>query len=304
MVVDFNGFRGMVKALGGVKVYLPEAVNDTVGHISLPAGCNTLNGDQSLDYVRLRHIGNGSDPERLARQQAFLSSVMQKVTSKGTLTNPVKLYSFLDAATSSLSTDKALNSVSKLAALAQDVRQVGLDQIEFMTIPVEVYPPDRNRLQWTSQADIVWKAIRQDKPLPGSDTGASPSPSPSASPLVAAPTTINVRVVNATGVTGAAKDAAKELDRLGYTVVGYTTAAGVRDTTIVRWSEPRSESARTLAEATSSQTRQVEGLGQVVELVLGTDYAGASAVEVTVNPSKSPSTPTFETRKADAAICK
>ena len=105
VVVDFHGFRDMVKALGGVKVYLPEAVNDTVGNITLPAGCVTLNGDQALDYVRLRHIGNGSDPERLARQQAFLSSVLQKVTSKGTLTNPVKLYSFLDAATASLSTD-------------------------------------------------------------------------------------------------------------------------------------------------------------------------------------------------------
>jgi LCP family protein required for cell wall assembly len=309
VVVDFHGFVGMVKALGGVKVYLPEAVNDTVGHISFPAGCITVNGDQALNYVRLRHTGNGSDPERLARQQAFLSSVLQKVTSKGTLTNPVKLYSFLDAATASLSTDKALNSVAKLADLAQDIRGVGLDQIRFMTIPVEAYPPDHNRLQWTSDADVVWSAIRSDKPLPGSEPEASSSPSPSPSstgtPLVTAPSAVNVRVLNATGTAGAAKSAAAELTALGYHVVGYTTAPAVLSTTVVRWSVPRNESARTLATATGATTKQVTGLGQVVELVVGTDYSGATAVVVpTTSHSPSPTpTPSFETRRADKAIC-
>lgn len=305
VVIDFHGFVDMVKALGGVKVYLPEPVNDTVGHISLPAGCVTLNGDQALDYVRLRHIGNGTDPERLARQQAFLSSVLQKVTSKGTLTNPVKLYSFLDAATASLSTDKELNSVGKLADLAKDIRGVGLDQIEFMTIPTEAYPADHNRLQWTSQADVVWKAIRNDKPLPGSepDPSTSPTPSPTGKPLVTAPSAISVRVLNATGTPGAAKAAAAELTALGYTVVGYDTAPSVRSTTIVRWSVPRDESARTLAAATGATTREVTGLGQVVELVVGTDYTGAKAVTVKGSTPTPTPTPSFETRTANTAIC-
>src|SRR6478609_5998885 len=37
VVVDFNGFKSMVDAIGGVQVCLPHAVNDTVGHITLPA---------------------------------------------------------------------------------------------------------------------------------------------------------------------------------------------------------------------------------------------------------------------------
>ncbi len=294
VVVDFAGFRDMVKALGGVKVNIPEPINDAEHGITLPAGCITLNGDQSLAYVRVRHIGNGSDPERLLRQQAFLSSVIQKVTSRGTLTNPVKLYSFLDAATKSLSTDSALNNVSALASLAQDLRSVGLDRIEFFTIPFEPYPADPNRLEWTSAAAPIWKALRNDKELPGSTDSSTP-------PLVAAPSTISVRVLNATSTTGAGADAAAELTALGYHVVEVTNAPKHRATTVVRWSAPRDESARTLAAATQSSAREVSGLGQVVELWVGKDYAGATKVKI-----KSPSGPyaaDLVTRTAAAPIC-
>ena len=201
---------------------------------------------------------------------------MQKVTSKGTLTNPVKLYSFLDAATASLSTDKGLNSVSKLADLAQDVRAVGLDQIEFMTIPNEPYPPDRNRLQWTVAGR------RRVEGHPQRQAAARlrhrrPSPSPSATARSSLrPRTINVRVVNATGVTGAAKDGGQASSTaLGYNVVGYTTGPAVRATTSSAGPTPRRRvGADPRRRRRRPSTRQVEGLGQVVELVIGTDYAG------------------------------
>ena len=38
VVVDFNGFKKMVDALDGVEVCVPKEVNDTTGHIFLPAG--------------------------------------------------------------------------------------------------------------------------------------------------------------------------------------------------------------------------------------------------------------------------
>ena len=119
-----------------------------------------------------------------------------------------------------------------------------------------------------------------------------------------APSAINVRVLNATGTAGAAKDAAAELTALGYHVVGYDTAPSVRTTTIVRWSVPRDESARTLAAATGATTQEVTGLGQVVELVVGTDYAGAKAVTVKgLDPHARRRPPAVDTRKADTAIC-
>ena len=109
MVVDFGGFKGMVDAIGGVDVCLPHAVNDTVGHITLPAGTHKFSGTQALNYVRERHdLGNGSDIGRMKRQQAFIASMAHQAVSANTLANPIHLSKFLDAATKSLTLDSDL----------------------------------------------------------------------------------------------------------------------------------------------------------------------------------------------------
>ena len=240
----------MVKALGGVKVYLPEAVNDTVGNITLPAGCITLNGDQALDYVRCRHIGNGSDPARLARQQAFLSSVLQKVTSKGTLTNPVKLYSFLDAATASLSTDPALNSVceARRPRPGHPRRRPRPDRVH--DDPDRGLPADHNRsaVDRPGRPRLEGDPQRRAPARLRAQGPSSPSPSPSSTGQAAGDRpACDQRPGPRTrrAPQGAAKSAAAELTALGYHVVGYATAPTVQSTTVVRWSVPRDESART-----------------------------------------------------------
>jgi len=165
-VVDFNGFRSMVDALGGVPVCVPYAVHDTTGHIDLPAGSYEVKGDQALNYVRVRHvISNNGDIGRMKRQQAFLASMAHKAISAGTLVNPVRLYKFLNAATNSLTTDPSLASLKDLAGLAKSVKGVGLDHIQFVTVPWESYQPDPNRLIWAPEADQLWHRIRHDKPL-------------------------------------------------------------------------------------------------------------------------------------------
>ena len=89
--------------------------------------------------------------------------------------------------------------------------------------------------------------------------------------MVAAPGTIHVRVLNGAGKPGVAAAAAAELTALGYDVVGTGDAPHVTST-VIRWSQPRSESARTLAAATGAKTEVTTGLGQVVNLVIGPDY--------------------------------
>jgi LCP family protein required for cell wall assembly len=165
-VVDFNGFRSMVDALGGVPVCVPRPVHDTEGHIDLPAGTYDVKGEQALSYVRVRHsISDNGDIGRMARQQAFLASMANKAISAGTLANPVRLYNFLDAATKSLTTDPALASLKSLAGMARSLQGIGLGNIQFLTVPWEVYPPDHNRLQWAPQADELWKRVRNDQPV-------------------------------------------------------------------------------------------------------------------------------------------
>jgi LCP family protein required for cell wall assembly len=206
VVIDFNGFKQMVDALGGVPVCVPEEVDDNIGHIHLPEGSYEVTGAQALDYVRVRHdISDNGDIGRMKRQQAFLASMTNKAISLGTLANPVKLYSFLDAATKSLTTDPELASLKNLAGLARQVQNIGLDNIQFLTVPFESYEPDPNRLVWAPEAEGLWDRLRMDRPLgpdlggsvitaadkppsapggsPGGSSGPSePSPSSSASP--------------------------------------------------------------------------------------------------------------------------
>ncbi len=181
VVVDFTGFTKVVDALGTVPICLAEPVNDTKHNIHLPAGRSEVDGTTALSYVRERYtLGDGGDLGRIDRQQAFLSSVLQKATSAGTLANPARTYAFLDAVTSSLTMDPDLASLPRLAAFAQDVREVGLQHIQFITVPNGPDPNDINRLVWTDQAADLWTALAQDRrvDLAGADDGASSSPTP------------------------------------------------------------------------------------------------------------------------------
>jgi len=196
VVIDFNGFRKMVDALGGVQVCVPKEVNDTTGHIYLPAGTYNVKGQRALDYVRVRHsISDNGDIGRMKRQQAFLASMANKAVSAGTLVNPVRLVRFLDAATKSLTTDTGLSSLNKLGGLAKSLKGIGLDHVQFLTVPFKTYEPDPNRLEWASGANRLWYRIRNDMPISKrfsdeittaagkpSKGGGTASPSPSGSP--------------------------------------------------------------------------------------------------------------------------
>ena len=116
VVINFAGFKEMVNAVNGVQVCVPSEVNDEVGHIHLPAGTYKVNGNQALDYVRVRHdLGaETGDIGRMKRQQAFIAAMVKKVVSKGTLANPVRLFRFLDAATKSLTTDTGFAHLKEL----------------------------------------------------------------------------------------------------------------------------------------------------------------------------------------------
>ena len=97
----------------------------------------------------MRHdigVPNG-DIGRMKRQQSFIAAMIEKVVSKGTLTNLPRLYRFLNAATKSLTTDTGFAHLRELASLGSSLKNIGLDNVQFITVPNEAYAPDPNRLQ-------------------------------------------------------------------------------------------------------------------------------------------------------------
>ncbi|MFB6702201.1 LCP family protein [Streptomyces rubiginosohelvolus] len=167
MVVDFNGFKDMVDAVNGVEICLKEPIDDKDAHLELPAGRQKLNGEQALGYVRARKsLGNGSDTERMERQQQFLGALVNKMQSNGVLLNPTRLYPVLDAATKSLTTDPGLDSLRDLYDLVRGMRDVPTEQVQFLTVPRQPYRnnPNRDELVEPDAGDL-FKQLREDKPV-------------------------------------------------------------------------------------------------------------------------------------------
>ncbi|WUU38906.1 LCP family protein [Streptomyces sp. NBC_00659] len=167
MVVDFHGFKDMVDAVDGVEVCLREPIDDKAAKLRLPAGKVVLDGEQALGYVRARKsIGNGSDTDRMDRQQKFLGALISKVRSDDVLLNPAKLYPVLDAATSSLTTDPGLASLRGLYDLVRGLRDIPTDSIQFLTVPRTSYVLNANRDQLMEPAAArLFKRLRADRPV-------------------------------------------------------------------------------------------------------------------------------------------
>ena len=188
VVVNFTGFKNMVAALGGVQECNTQPINDPLSGLKLGAGHHLLTPTQALGYVRARYtLGDGSDLERITRQQAFMSSLIQRVKSK--LLNPLAIYRFLDAATKSLTIDTKLGGVTGLYNLASSLQALPSSKVAFFTLPTyprsDVVPSDTANVLWTQPQDnAIFQSFRDDVPASRSlfSASASPSASPSVSP--------------------------------------------------------------------------------------------------------------------------
>lgn len=187
--IDFRSFENMVDAIGGVEICVPEEIDDTRYNIALPEGRYNATGEQALDYVRERHrLSTNGDVGRMKRQQAFLASMANKVVSAETLTSPTRIYDFANAVTQSITISDEYAGIGPLSSLGLELNSIGLDRIQFITVPNEEYPEDINRLQWTDEADALWELIRYDEPLSAQFLGGAIGAEPGGS-VVDTPTT-------------------------------------------------------------------------------------------------------------------
>ncbi|MFI0350651.1 LCP family protein [Actinomadura sp. 9N407] len=213
--VDFAGFKRVVDALEGVEICVPKAINDPKAELRLRKGRQTVRGDQALGYVRTRTggLGDGSDLSRIQRQQAFMASVVKKATDKGMLADPGKTYNFLSAVAGSIKADDRL-TLSAMQKLAGGLRGISAGKVRFVTVPVQAYPPDHNRVQINpAQAAPLFEAIRKDNAVPE----PAPAPPPQAAKPMP-PAQVKVAVYNATRTDGLGQRTADQLKEKGFTV--------------------------------------------------------------------------------------
>jgi LCP family protein required for cell wall assembly len=190
IVANMSGVVGVVDAVGGVTMCLPEPVigNHNVD-LDLPAGRQKLDGYKSINFLRARKghgmgLQLGSDLERIKRQQAFFDAMVREILAQNLITDSPRLYRVVEAVLKSISTDPELADPRALAGLAWSVRAIDPADIVFTELPVAPAPTDSNRVVWvTSKTDPIWKRIAQDDPPPGPATS---KPKPTSSSTAAA----------------------------------------------------------------------------------------------------------------------
>jgi LCP family protein required for cell wall assembly len=166
MGIGFGGFVSVVNAVGGVRMCLPGPMVDPKAGLNLKAGCQTLNGDQALGYVRTRNFAL-SDLQREQDQRLFLKALLSKMTSPTVLLNP---FAIIPAATGSANTLTVSQgtTVYDLMHVAFALRNpetttVPLANLDFQT------PNDGVAVQWDqSRALKLFNDLKTDTPLPKS----------------------------------------------------------------------------------------------------------------------------------------
>jgi LCP family protein required for cell wall assembly len=313
VMFNFNSFRAMVDTIGGVEVCVPRSgYHDPYSGLDLSGGRHLLTYNQALAYVRTRHgveaDGDvGGDLPRIELQQAFMSSVIQKVDSQGILSNSVELLKIADTATRALTVDQGLDSVTKLLGLGKTLTHLSARNVTLITMPTvtDTNPGDSDRLlPQEPQDDVIFQMIldgqRWNGQLPTQPRGR-----------------VRVRVLNGSGITGLAGRTAARLRKLGFDVVGTGNAPPAATSTVTYSGTIQADSAYTLMTALSGtpaaqnllqEPAPQAGTAGPVDLVIGTDFGGVKAPAARRRSSgaagSSPvSAAAVQSRNAAASIC-
>jgi LCP family protein required for cell wall assembly len=273
--VSMVGFFDIANVLGPLQVCLNQPAKDSYSGTNLPAGVSTLDAKQALSFVRQRHGLLRGDLDREVRQQYFLSAELHKVISAGILLNPVKQQQLLSAVSSALETDNGLD----LLSLAANFQSLSADKVHFTTIPVTGTPTitDANG----NSVSIVAVDFAALPAFIGQILGR---PDPFTQATAAAPDTVTVQVINATGRAGLAAANSAALTRMGFHVQAPANGPGQAATTITY--PPGSESqAKAVAAHVPGATVAASTTVQGVTLTLGSNGSQVGSPSPATSPA-------------------
>jgi LCP family protein required for cell wall assembly len=207
MEIGMAGFVNVVNDLGGVTVCVPFAVNDLVSGLNVTAGEQHIDGVTALAFWRTREdIGEGSDLQRIQRDQFMSAQIVKGILHSGLLGNPFKLLKVASDLAPNLTVDSGMTT-SDLVSLGSSLHGLAAKDVQFVTAPVTTWPPDPNEVEFAQPAaGAMFAGIARDTSIPASAATASPTASGSAPALdvtpSATPESTGTRAVApATGVT-------------------------------------------------------------------------------------------------------
>ncbi len=196
LAIDFQGFKDMVDAVGGVRVCAERPLVDAeLGTIIAQEGYTTISGDTALDFVRARKVVGDptGDYGRIERQQHFLSSLLREILSADVLLSPGTLRDIARAIVTNTVGDNI--DVATLLRLGQSVHGLDPAAVTFVTVPTTGEANEYgNEVLRHDDTAALFQAIIDGTPLPGEqvpaptgNTATGPQRGTTASPTAAPP---------------------------------------------------------------------------------------------------------------------
>jgi LCP family protein required for cell wall assembly len=331
LAVNLDRLPGMVDALGGISMCVPDSPAIAAAASPLPPGSNELTGTTATGYLKPGDAGSDVTGAAVAeRAQLLLTNTLRGAMRTSTLVNTVSLTTFLSRAADALTVDEQ-TTLGDLRGLAGALGSLPDGAVERAGLPVSQvgYVPagtdqayvlldaagtrslfdsviDRTQLPPEVLAAAEPSAGDQNGGDAAAPSGAEPSASAEAQapaspagtePLTAAPSTITVDVLNGTGTTGLAGQVADLMRAQGFAVGTVGNEPGAVSQTLVRFGPNAAEQARTVAAAVPGAVLQPsDSIGDAVQLVIGPGYS--TVVPVTLGAPAGSEAPAPDTSAA------
>ncbi len=185
VVMDFVGFKDMINSLGGVPMCVPQRMYSSKAKLNLEAGPQTMDGETALAFARARTgtgLGDGSDLNRIDRQQELMENTMRTALGKNILTDVSELTLFLRSVAEALTLDPELGSVQYVTGLGFGLRDFNPNNLHFETIPWTSPGDGSGDVVMLPEAAEVFAKLLADEPLgePEDIDPVNPPPPPGA----------------------------------------------------------------------------------------------------------------------------
>src|SRR5699024_11021483 len=157
--IGFIGLAGIVDAIGGVEMTIPERMHDTQTGITIPKGKQTLDGVHALGFVRMRHseATPRSDLDRIANQRKFIGALADQIASPSSLPKPLEVVPLIGAIPDAVTMDDG-DHLHNLVALGWAMRGISGDGVVTTSVPTNA-----SGEQWLQPGTgDLFEALRND----------------------------------------------------------------------------------------------------------------------------------------------
>ncbi len=144
-MVNLEGFRNMVQAVGGLKLNVRDRIpiggggRPVTGY--LEPGVQRLNGYETLWFARSRE--SADDYSRMARQKCVMNAMLQQLSPSTVVT---KFEAIAEASQKLVTTDLPASELGTFAELAMKARTEPVSTVSFVPPAIRTSEPDLDKI--------------------------------------------------------------------------------------------------------------------------------------------------------------